>query len=85
MAHPDVIEARVTGDLEFSVRFSDGIEGRVRFRDSHLHGVFEPLKDARFFARMTVTDGFVSWPDEIDLAPDAMYDAIRRDGEWILE
>jgi len=27
-------------------------------------------------------DGFVSWPDEIDLAPDAMYDEIKQHGEW---
>ena len=26
----------------------------------------------------------VSWPGEVDLAPDAMYEAIRRDGEWLL-
>jgi len=85
MAYPEVVDARVTGDLEFAVRFADGLEGRVRFRESHLYGVFEPLKDARLFEALRVTDGFVSWPDEIDLAPDAMYEAIRRDGLWILE
>lgn len=29
----------------------------------------------------TFADGFVAWPDEIDLAPDAMYQAIKENGE----
>jgi hypothetical protein len=32
----------------------------------------------------TLTDGFVSWGDEIDLAPDSMYRAISQTGEWLL-
>jgi len=70
---------------KFSVRFSDGLEGRVHLHPSHLYGVFERLKDPEFFNRLAVTDGFVSWPEDIDLAPDAMYEAIRRDGTWILK
>jgi hypothetical protein len=29
--------------------------------------------------------GAVTWPGEIDIAPDAMYQALRRDGEWVVE
>jgi len=25
------------------------------------------------------------WPGEIDLAPDAMYDEIKRNGRWVIE
>lgn len=85
MAYVDVVEARVTGDLEFVVRFADGLEGPVRLGPSFLHGVFEALREPATFRQIAVTDGFVSWPGEIDLAPDAMYQAIRRDGEWVLE
>lgn len=80
----DVIKAETTGVLSFAVWFADGLQGVVEFRHSHLYGVFEKLKDPEFFARIRVEDGFVSWPGEIDLAPDAMYEAIRRDGRWIL-
>jgi hypothetical protein len=31
-----------------------------------------------------VTHGAVTWPGEIDLAPDAMYAEIKRGGHWIL-
>lgn len=34
--------------------------------------------------KIEVTDGFVSWADEIDLAPDSMYRAISQTGEWLL-
>lgn len=80
----EVIEAHVTEHLTFVVRFADGLAGRVILLPSHLHGVFAPLADPARFSQLRVTDGFVSWPDEIDLAPDAMYQAIKQQGEWIL-
>lgn len=80
----DVIAAKITGPLEFEVTFTDGLAGRVRLLPSHLYGVFERLANPEFFKQIQVTDGFVSWPGEIDLAPDAMYRAIRENGEWIL-
>lgn len=81
----DVIDAKVTRHLEFFVTFSDGLSGVVKILPTHLYGVFEKLKDPDFFNRLEVTDGFVSWPDEIDLAPDAMYQAIKQEGEWVLK
>jgi hypothetical protein len=85
MMHCDAIEATPIAHLEFSVRFADGVAERVKTLPSHLRGVFEPLKDPAFFARLTVCEGFVAWPGEIDLAPDAMHEAIREKGEWVLE
>jgi hypothetical protein len=67
-----------------AVRFADGTEGRVRFESSHLRGVFEALKDPAVFQQVRVDSGAVTWPGEIDLAPDAMYREIKRTGEWIL-
>jgi len=29
--------------------------------------------------------GVVQWPNGGDLAPDAMYDAIRESGVWVLD
>lgn len=70
--------------LKLAVRFSDGTEGMVRFEPSHLNGVFEALKDPEIFIQAKVDLGTVTWPGEIDLAPDAMYREIRRNGEWVL-
>lgn len=32
-----------------------------------------------------VNDDFVTWPGELDLAPDAMYEHIKASGEWLLQ
>jgi hypothetical protein len=80
----DVVSATVINHLEFAVIFADGLSGRVRLFPSHLYGVFAPLGDPAVFSQLQIADGFVSWPGDIDLAPDAMYEAIRRDGEWVL-
>ncbi|NTU42361.1 MAG: DUF2442 domain-containing protein [Nitrospirales bacterium] len=81
----DVISAKIIGHLEFTVTFADGLNGKVRMLPSHLFGVFEKLKDPKVFNQLQVADGFVSWPGEIDLAPDAMYQEIKEHGEWVLQ
>jgi hypothetical protein len=51
---------------------------------SHLHGVFEALRNPAVFANVNCTHGFVEWPGEIDLAPDAMYEEVKKNGVWEL-
>lgn len=80
----DVVEVEVIGDHTLRVRFTDGLTGQVRFLPSHLAGVFTPLKERAFFAQVFVDHGAVAWPGDIDLAPDAMYQAIKSHGEWVL-
>jgi hypothetical protein len=48
-------------------------------------GVFAPLRDPEVFAQARVALGAVEWPGGPDLAPDAMYDAIREHGRWVVE
>ena len=72
------------------VTFVDGTTGEVEM-DAFLAAstvtgtVFEALRDPDQFARVQVALGAVQWPNGADLAPDAMYDAIRRDGRWVLQ
>lgn len=82
--HWDIVEVRAESYLRLFVRFADGLTGWVRFLPEHLTGVFEPLKDQSFFAKVFVDHGAVTWPGEVDLAPDAMYRAIKERGEWML-
>lgn len=81
---PDVVSVQPEGASSLRVSFADGTAGRVTFLESHLTGVFAPLRDPAFFVRVHVHEGFVTWPGEIDLAPDAMYAAISATGEWRL-
>jgi Protein of unknown function (DUF2442) len=83
LAHVEHVE--VAGPLTLFVRFDDGISGTVRFEETHLHGVFEKLKNEDYFAKVGLRHGAVSWPNEDpDLAPDNMHRHLKRDGEWIL-
>ena len=81
--------ASVTAEDGFvlRVRFLDGVEGRVdmnalvRSKDA---GVFAVLADESLFAQARVEYGAVTWPGDLDLAPDAMYRAIKSSGTWVL-
>lgn len=79
-----IIEATLLEHLTFRVRFADGVRGEVKILPSYLYGVFECLKDPAVFAQLSIENGYVSWPGEVDLAPDSMYEAIRAKGEWVL-
>lgn len=69
------------------VRFNDGTEGTVdmaRLVASPQAGVFAGLSDQSLFNKLYVEYGVVTWPGEIDLAPEAMYTEIKKTGEWVL-
>lgn len=69
------------------VRFADGLEGWIEMeREVHSPdaGVFAELADPDRFAAATVVFGAVTWPGEIDLAPDAMHAEIKARGRWVL-
>ncbi len=82
----NVQHVEATGDRQLAVIFADGLAGVVRFSESHLHGVFEALREPSFFRQVFVEHGTVTWPgSQVDLAPDAMYDAIKANGTWVLQ
>jgi hypothetical protein len=70
------------------VRFIDGVEGEVdmsEFVRAPDAGVFAALADPDMFVQAYVELGAVTWPGELDLAPDAMHDEIEKHGVWILK
>jgi hypothetical protein len=81
----DVVAVQIQSDVAVRVRFQDGLEGEVRFLPSAFRGVFAVLEDPRAFRQAYVNDGVLTWPGDLDLAPDAMHDAIAAHGQWILD
>lgn len=68
-------------DFRLHVRFVDSTQGIVDlsgFVHSDNAGVFAVLTDPAMFEQVFVEHGAVTWPGEIDLAPDAMYARIRQ-------
>jgi hypothetical protein len=83
-----VVDAHILPGYCLAVKFVDGTAGEVdvsRLVLSESAGIFAQLRDPMVFARAYVEYGAVVWPGEIDLAPDAMYDEIKKHRRWILE
>lgn len=84
-----VVGAKALDECRLRVSFVDGTEGLVEMdlflSDPKLDGtLFEELRDPAVFGLVKVVLGAVQWPNGADLAPDAMYDAIRAGGRWVL-
>jgi hypothetical protein len=86
-APDDVRDVIPLPGYRLAVRFHDGTAGTVDMAamiTAPTAGVFARLRDPVEFARVHVLYGVVTWPGELDLAPDAMHDALAATGEWVL-
>ena len=80
-----VAAVKVTGPYRLHVQFVDGVAGEVdlsRLILSDDAGVFARLRDVDVFNQVHVDGGAVTWPGELDLAPDAMHDRIQQFGRY---
>jgi hypothetical protein len=77
----DVVGVEVIGHYRLRLTFDDGFVGDVTFEDRDWHGVFEPLRDPAYFARVQVDaeGGTIAWPNGVDMAPETLYDKARED------
>ena len=85
MREYDVVSVTPLGHRRLGVCSTDGLSGAVEFRESFFRGVFEAIKDPTSFSQVRCDQGFVEWPGDLDLAPDAMHTAIRECGVWVLD
>jgi uncharacterized protein DUF2442 len=73
---------RITGIIPLAnailaIRFNDGASGTVDFnRLIKKGGVFKPLANPKFFARVEIAqNGYsVLWPGDVDVAVDSLYE-----------
>lgn len=78
----DVTGVEVVGEYRLRLTFADGTVGDVDFSGREWRGVFEPLRDPAYFARVEVDPeaGTITWPDGLDMAPEPLYAEARRNG-----
>jgi Protein of unknown function (DUF2442) len=76
----DVIGVEISGEYRLRLTFDDGTVGEVDFAGREWRGVFEPLRDPGYFARVAVDvdAGTVTWPNGADMAPEPLYDEAHR-------
>lgn len=75
----DVTAVEVIGEYRLLLTFEDGTVGEVDFTDRDWQGVFEPLHEPSYFARVAVDPdaGTITWPDGLDMAPEPLYEEAR--------
>ena len=74
-------------NYRLEVEFLDGTKGFVEMKQRILSlkaGVFIRLRDITLFNQVYLDYGAVTWPGEIDLAPDTMHYEIKHSGKWVL-
>lgn len=72
----DIVGVKCLGDHRLRLRFDDGVEGEVDLSGRlRFDGVFEPLKDPGYFARVRVDPegGTICWPNEANVDPVVLY------------
>jgi hypothetical protein len=76
----DVVGVEVRGEYRLRLTFDDGTVGEVDFAGREWRGVFEPLQDPEYFARVGVDAdaGTVMWPNGADMAPEPLYEQARE-------
>lgn len=77
---PAVVGVAVIGDHRLRLLFDDGTAGDVDFSSMAWKGVFEPLHDPTYFAKVRVDTeaATVVWPNGADLAPETLYVEARK-------
>jgi hypothetical protein len=68
------VQVTALSDYRLRIVFSDGVEGDLDVSDIVGRGVFEPLRDEAFFARVHLgQQGQIAWNEELEICPDAAY------------
>jgi Protein of unknown function (DUF2442) len=77
---PAVVGVAVIGDYKLRLLFDDGTAGDVDLSSMKWKGVFEALRDPKYFAKVRVDTeaATVVWPNGADLAPETLYEEARR-------
>ena len=70
-----VTDVEVVADHRLRLNFEDGVQGEVDFSSRNWRGVFEPLRDPRYFSQVRLDPemGTVVWPNGADFAPETLY------------
>lgn len=73
-----VTEVHLAGAHRLRLGFDDGTIGEVDFSEEDWGGVFAPLSDPEFFARVELDEelGTIVWPNGADIAPETLHQLV---------
>jgi hypothetical protein len=75
-----VIDVQCVGGYRLWLSFDDGSSGEVDFSGEDWSGVFAPLADPEYFARVQLDEqlGTIVWPNGADIAPETLHQLATR-------
>jgi hypothetical protein len=70
-----IVEVEVIGEHRLRLAFEDGVSGELDASNWDWSGVFEPLRDPVYFARVELDEelGTIGWPNGADVAPETLH------------
>ena len=72
------ISAKAGDGYSIHVTFADGTRGVFDFTPYIDYPCYEPLRNRAFFEKVAAVHGTLSWPNDIDISPEAVWmDAVR--------
>ena len=77
----DVVKVKVLNNYMLYLQFNNGTQGNVDISTLvPFKGVFEPLKDKRFFSKVFINHdiGTICWENGADLSPTLLHDSISQ-------
>ncbi|OGK82211.1 MAG: molybdopterin-guanine dinucleotide biosynthesis protein A [Candidatus Rokubacteria bacterium GWC2_70_16] len=77
----DVVKVEPRGEYRLWLQFQDGVEGEVDLGAAlTFQGVFAPLRDPAYFARVRVNAelGTICWPNDADWDPLVLYSLVTK-------
>jgi len=76
--NPRVALVVPTHDYKLEIEFANGELGVYDCTPLLDFGVFQELRDVRYFQQARVEGGTVVWPNEQDICPDTLYEDSRK-------
>lgn len=76
--NPRVAAVVPTHDYKLEIEFASGELGVYDCTPLLDFGVFQELRDVRYFQQARVEGGTVVWPNEQDICPDTLYEDSRK-------
>ena len=67
------VSVKALDDYKLVIKFSTGEEKVYNAKDDIDHGVFQALRDKNLFANAKIARGTVVWNDDLDIAPETLY------------
>ena len=79
---PRIVEVKPLDGYKLWLRFQNGLAGTVDLSAELWGPMFEPLKDIKLFAQVTVHPELhtVTWPNGADFSPEFLYEQTAQSG-----